>query len=133
MIACPPFAFEKFNTRFTKRCSRDEIVIVENVEEKSRWHYTRLEVAVLNLSTDRTAAVSVHQHHVIDRLWMLHEMLFQRLFTGISPMRSRDTHDTCQRCLCILKRIKNTRTTVVKAIRATSFWSVRAVLLVMAL
>jgi len=47
VIACPPFAFEKFNTRFTKRCSRDEIVIVENVEEKSRWHYTRLEVAVL--------------------------------------------------------------------------------------
>jgi len=24
---------------------------------------------------------------------MLHEMLFQRLFTGISPMRSRDTLD----------------------------------------
>ncbi|ELZ37432.1 hypothetical protein C472_08249 [Halorubrum tebenquichense DSM 14210] len=77
--------------------------------------------------------MSVHQHYVIDRLWMLHEMLFQRLLTGISPMRPRDTRDTCQWCLCILKRIKNTRTTVVKAIRATSFWSVRAVLLVMAL
>jgi len=128
VIACPPFAFEKFNTRFTKRCSRDEIVIVENRhsrrEKSVALHAPRGRGSESVLdgsnggrerpSTPRNrppldaardavpAIVHRHQPHAV-------EGHFTTRVNGV---------------LCILKRIKKARTTVVKAIRATSFWSV---------